>query len=73
MLIVQAVMRLWKKSVVDPFTFALYLIVFVLHAFSGYVLPVKLPAAVLVLIAGAAGILMSTAKNRRTGKAGDAK
>ena len=72
-LIVQAVMRLWKKSVVDPFTFALYLIVFVLHAFSGYVLPVKLPAAVLVLIAGAAGILMSTAKNRRTGKAGDAK
>ena len=71
-LILQAVLRLWKKSVVDPFTLGLYLIVFALHAFAG-VLPVKVPAAVLVLLSGAAGILASSAKNRRSGKAGDAK
>ncbi len=71
-LILQAVLRLWKKSVVDPFTLGLYLIVFALHAFAG-VLPVKVPAAVLVLLAGAAGILASGAKNRRSGKAGDVK
>ena len=63
-LIVQAVLRLWKKSVVDPFTLALYLCVFALNAFSG-LLPVKIPAAVLVLLSGAAGILMSQFKNRR--------
>lgn len=66
-LIVQAVLRLWKKSVVDPFTLALYVIIFVLNAFSG-VLPVKIPAAVLVLLAGAAGIAASKMKNRRAGK-----
>ena len=71
-LIVQAVMRLWKKSVVDPFTFALYLIIFALNAFSGY-LPVKVPAAVLVILAGAAGIVASSRKNHRAGKAGGAK
>ncbi|MBQ8159200.1 MAG: chromate transporter [Clostridia bacterium] len=63
-LIVQAVLRLWKKSVVDPFTLALYLCVFALNAFSD-LLPVKIPAAVLVLLSGAAGILMSQFKNRR--------
>ena len=67
-LIIQAVLRLWKKSVVDPFTLALYIIVFVLHAF-GNLLPVKLPAAVLVLLSGAAGIVATT----RRAKAGDGK
>ena len=66
-LIVQAVLRLWKKSVVDPFTFVLYLIIFVLNAFSG-VLPVKIPAAVLVIIAGVVGIAASMMKNRKAGK-----
>ena len=62
-LIIQAVLRLWKRSVIDPFTLVLYLIVFALNAFSG-VLPVKVPAAVLVLAAGAAGILASLHQNR---------
>ena len=66
-LIVQAVLRLWKISVVDPFTFVLYLIIFVLNAFSG-VLPVKIPAAVLVIIAGVVGIAASMMKNRKAGK-----
>lgn len=63
-LIVQAVLRLWKSSVVDAFTLILYFIVFVLNAFSG-LLPVKIPAAVLVLLAGAAGIAASLIKNGR--------
>ena len=66
-LIVQAVLRLWKRSVVDWFTLALYLAVFALNAF-GSVLPVKVPAAALVLLAGAAGLIVSL---RRPGKAGD--
>ena len=68
-LIVQAVLRLWKGSVVDPFTLGLYLVIFALNAFSG-LLPVKLPAAVLVLLAGAAGIAMSL---HRAGRAGGKK
>ena len=62
-LIVQAVMRLWKKSVVDAFTLALYLVIFALNAFSG-VLPVKIPAAVLVICAGVIGVVVSM-RNRK--------
>ncbi len=69
-LILQAVLRLWKKSVVDPFTLGLYLAVFALNALSG-LLPVKIPAAVLVILSGAAGILAANRKNRTAGKAGD--
>ena len=63
MLIVQAVLRLWKGSVVDGFTLGLYIVIFALNAFGG-LLPVKLPAAVLVLLAGAAGILASLRRAR---------
>ena len=62
-LILQAVLRLWKKSVTDPFSLGLYLAVFVLHAFSG-VLPFRIPAALLVLLSGVAGILAAEFKNR---------
>ena len=64
-LILQAVLRLWKKSVVDVFTFVLYLVIFALNAFSG-LLPVKIPAAVLVILAGAAGLAASLMKNRKS-------
>ncbi len=67
-LIIQAVLRLWKKSVVDRVTLVLYLIIFVLNAFSG-VLPVKVPAAVLVVIAGVFGVVWSLFKTRKA-KAG---
>lgn len=60
-LIVQAVLRLWKGSVVDKFTLFLYLVIFALHAFGNY-LPVKLPAAVLVICAGVTGVTVSTLK-----------
>ena len=68
-LILQAVMRLWKSSVVDVFTFVLYLIIFSLSAFSG-LLPVKIPAAVLVILAGIAGLTASLLKNRNNASAG---
>ena len=68
-LILQAVLRLWKKSVVDPFTLGLYIAVFALHALSG-LLPVKIPAAVLVILSGVAGIFAANRKNRAAGKEG---
>ena len=72
-LILQAVLRLWKKSVVDPFTLGLYIAVFVLNVLSGLLLPVRIPAAVLVILSGAAGILAANRKNRAAGKAGESK
>ena len=74
-LIVQAVLRLWKKSVVDPFTLALYLVILALFSVSSFtsLLPVKIPAAVLVILAGLAGLAASLLKNKKnTGKEGDA-
>ena len=75
-LIVQAVLRLWKKSVVDPFTLALYLVILALFSVSSFtsLLPVKIPAAVLVLMAGAAGLTTSLIKNKKNAarKEGDA-
>ena len=74
-LIVQAVLRLWKKSVVDPFTLALYLVILALFSVSSFtdLLPVKIPAAVLVILAGLAGLAASLMKNRKNaGKEGDA-
>ena len=72
-LILQAVLRLWKKSVVDPFTLGLYLAVFALNVFSGLVLPFKIPTAVLVILAGAVGVLVSGRKNRGARKEGEGK
>ena len=71
-LILQAVLRLWKKSVVDPLTLGLYLAVFALHAGSAW-LPVKVPAVVLVIASGLVGILAAGRKNRAAGKGGEAK
>ena len=65
-LILQAVLRLWKGSVVDRFTLALYIVIFVLNAFGG-LMPVKLPAAVLVILAGAVGVAVSLRRTRKGG------
>ena len=62
-LILQAVLRLWKKSVVDAAALAIFLVVFALNAFSS-VLPVKIPAAVLVILAGCAGIMISLRRSK---------
>ena len=65
-LILQAVLRLWKKSVVDGIALAIYLAVFALNAFSP-VLPVKIPAAVLVILAGCVGMFISLRRNKSEG------
>ncbi len=62
-LIVQAVLRLWKKSVVDGAALAIYLAVFALNAFSP-LLPVKIPAAVLVILAGCVGMFISLRRSK---------
>ncbi len=72
-LILQAVLRLWKKSVVDPLAMGLYLAVFALHAGSAW-LPVKIPAVALVIASGLIGVVVSQLRNRRAaGKGGEAK
>ena len=60
-LIVQAVMRLWKKSVVDTISFAIFLAVFLLTVFSKS-LPLSLPAALLVIASGILGVLLGGKK-----------
>ncbi len=73
-LIIQAVIRLWKSSVVDVFTFALYLIILALSVCSWF-LPVKIPTVALVISAGVAGLAASLWKNRKNAagrKEGDA-
>ena len=64
-LIIQAVLRLWKRSVVDVFTLLLYLAVFLIHGFSAY-LPIKIPAALLVIISGFIGIIATSYKAVKT-------
>ena len=63
-LIFQAVLRLWKKSVPDNIALILYLVIFAVTVFSG-LLPVKVPAAVLVITAGIFGVIWQTARERR--------
>ena len=56
-LILQAILRLWKKSVVDLTSLILYLVVFAL-AISPAWLPFSVPAAVLVILSGFFGFLL---------------
>ena len=62
-LILQAVLRLWKKSVVDAAALAIFLAVFALNTFSP-LLPVKIPAAVLVILAGCTGMIISLRRSK---------
>ena len=59
-LIVEAVMRLWSKSVIDHVSLVMYLVVFLMTALSG-VLPVAVPAAILVILSGMLGVLLGRA------------
>ena len=66
-LIVQAVLRLWNKSVVDKTTLILYLGVFLMTALSG-VLPLAIPAAVLVIIYGMLGVIIGGFRDKNKDK-----
>ena len=66
-LIVQAVLRLWNKSVVDKTALILYLGVFLMTALSG-VLPLAIPAAVLVIISGMLGVIIGGFRDKNKDK-----
>ena len=66
-LIVQAVLRLWNKSVVDKTTLILYLGVFLMTALSD-VLPLAIPAAVLVIISGMLGVIIGGFRDKNKDK-----
>ena len=68
-LVLQAVLRLWKKSIVDLKSLLLYIVIFLLTVFSG-LLPVSVPTEVFVVAAGVFGILF--AGNGGKGKTGEA-
>ncbi len=70
-LILQAILRLWKKSIVDNITLILFLVIFFLAAAGSYVLPFKVPAAVLVIASGIFGVLFG--KNGKSGEKGSGK
>jgi chromate transporter len=75
-LIIQAILRLWKTSVVDAFTLVLYAVILSLSALSTFtgLLPVKIPAAVLVILSGVAGLTASLVKDKNSsGKKEDGK
>ena len=69
-LILQAVLRLWKKAVVDVTSLILYLIIFALAAFSS-VLPVSVPTFALVIAAGVFGVFFGKADNSANKKKAD--
>lgn len=62
-LIVQAILRLWDKSVIDKRSLALFIVIFLLMAF-GNLLPFKIPAAVLVIAAGVFGVVFGPKASR---------
>lgn len=63
-LILQAILRLWKKSVPDKVTLIVFTFIFLLMVFAS-VLPVRVPAAVLVILAGIFGMAYQVLKERR--------
>ncbi len=67
-LILQAILKLWKKSVVDNITLILFLIIFLLTVGGTYFLPFKIPAAVLVIAAGVFGVLFGGMTKSKSGK-----
>ena len=69
-LILQAVLRLWKKAVVDVTSLILYLVIFALAAFSS-VLPVSVPTFALVIAAGVFGVFFGKADNSANKKKAD--
>ena len=60
-LILQAVLRLWKNSIVDRITMILYILIFLL-AISGKFLPVSIPPAILVILSGVVGVILGKEK-----------
>ncbi len=71
-LILNAIIRLWKKSVPDVFAFVVFLVLFLLSAFGSYLpLPFKISPVALVIAAAVAGIVIQSMKNGKKEKGED--
>ena len=66
-LIFNAVLKLWKKAVVDKVSRCLYIGVFLMTALSG-VLPVAVPAAILVITSGILGVIIGGFRDNNDNK-----
>ncbi len=68
-LIINAITRLWKKSVLDVATFIIFLIMFLLSAFGSYLpLPFEISPVMLVIAAAVSGIIIQSVRNRNKAK-----
>jgi len=63
-LILNAVLRLWKKSILDKKTLAIFAVIFLLSVF-GDLLPIGVSPAVYVVAAAAAGIALKRPEGGR--------
>ncbi|HAE44685.1 MAG TPA: chromate transporter [Lachnospiraceae bacterium] len=63
-LILQAILKLWGKSVIDRTTLVIYLIIFLLMVFSD-LLPVSVPAFTMVIAAAVFGVFFGKEGNRK--------
>lgn len=66
-LILNAVLRLWKKSVLDKRTLGIFLVTFLLSVFGG-LLPVAISPAVYVMAAALAGLVLAPKTAQKEGE-----
>lgn len=64
-LVVNAVMKLWKNSVVDAVSFAVFAIAFIISIASDFFLPFDISPVWLVIAGGIAGVVIKTIGGRK--------
>lgn len=71
-LILSAILRLWKKSVPDIPATIICVLIFLISAFADY-LPIKVSPVILVILAAAVGIILESIRASKKAKGGDGK
>lgn len=71
-LILSAILRLWKKSVPDIPATIICVIIFLISAFADF-LPIKVSPVILVIIAAAVGIIIESVRASKKQRGGDGK
>ncbi len=69
LLVLNAIFKLWSKSVVDIPTFIICAVLFGLSAF-GSLLPIDISPVILVIIAGVVGVILQSIRAAKNGKGG---
>ena len=57
-LVVNAIIKLWKNSIADKIAFLIFAVAFLLSILSDYVLPFSISPVILVLLGGVAGVVI---------------